>query len=936
MARNRKQKNQNYVKEKKTTEKEHTVHTSSSTIETTKMIDTVFLKEAFLKEELLKTFNAPESKTIFLKAFIELEKEVGEVLQSDYIEMQNKLYYSQNVVGCWSNLFSDKQKESFRIDNGNDVTAYKKEIQNYFGKYDFSIPTHKELKDIIYKSSAPWPVYDRGPRVLAHSSVVSDFKGKTQGKTQGKYRYTDSNQSYGFVYPLYRLNGKNSKKLTPQQTILVWLKHKLKPASLKNKLYDLLLAFDFTLEELKLTNIQGDFSKLGSFIDERFLINYFKSKDNIRANILKYDEKIFYDANKGSWELFENVTAKEKEGVVGCKISTPLCARNPEADIVDGIIGIDFGTKSTVVVYSKNKEKILPMRVGMGDWSKRNETRHYENPTVMEFNNLEHFLTNYHASSSRPLTKWRDLTISHTAYESLKSSKSDDFNAYLTELKQWAGDKKRKLKIRDKEHKNVYELHPFLALKEDDINPIELYAYYLGLYINNQVQGIYLDYLLSFPVTYEQAVRTKILESFKRGLQKSLPTLSPKKLNELSVTSGVSEPAAYAAVAMQNYGFDEKEKSFYAIFDFGGGTTDFDYGIFRWSDEESKKERRYDYVIEHFGAGGDKFLGGENILELLAFHVFKANKEALLEQKISFVLPPECDEFLGAEVLLNDSREAKLNMVNLIGVLRPFWERESFKEELFNGKIAVDLFRNDGELQSQVSLKVDEKRLRITLKGRIKKGIDGFFESLREVFVNHADEIDLLDNEVNIFLAGNSSKSPLVKELFDARIKQEEEAMEKDNYKATFKLFAPLDNKDDFEKPNGKTGVAYGLIETRVGGSVLVIDKNIGEKDIKFKYYLGMNRRKKFKLIVSREHPYNEWIEFIDAGEEFFEIYYTSSALATTNSLRIDDSSILRKRLKIKEIDEDKNIYIRFISPTVFEYGVGVDGSVRNSIKVEL
>ena len=573
------------------------------------------------------------------------------------------------------------------------------------------------------------------------------------------------------------------------------------------------------------------------------------------------------------------------------------------------------------------------MRVGMGDWSKSNETRHYENPTVMEFNNLESFLNAYKSTPSRPLTKWRDLTISHTAYDNLKNSKSDDFNAYLTELKQWAGDKKRKLKLRDKEHKNVYELKSFLELQENDINPIEIYAYYLGLYINNQIQGIYLDYLLSFPVTYEQAVRKKILESFKRGLKKSLPTLSKEKLNELSVTSGVSEPAAYAAIAMQNYGFEDVEKSFYAIFDFGGGTTDFDYGIFRWSDEENRKEKRYDYVIEHFGAGGDKFLGGENILELLAFYVFKTNKEELLKQKISFVLPPECDEFLGSEVLLNDSREAKLNMVNLIGELRKFWEREDFNEEIFKGKIAVDLYNNEGTLISQAPLKVDEKKLKITLKGRIKKGVDGFFESLREVFVNHSDEIDLSANEVNIFLAGNSSKSPLVKELFDARIKQEQEMMDKDNYKATFKLFAPLDNKDDFEKPNGKTGVAFGLIETRAGGRVLVIDKNVGESDIKFKYYLGINKRKKLKVIVSREVTYNEWVEFIDAGEEFFEIYYTSSALATTNTLSINDNSILRKRLKIKEVNENNNVYIKFISPTVFEYGVGAD--TKNIIHIK-
>ena len=113
----------------------------------------------------------------------------------------------------------------------------------------------------------------------------------------------------------------------------------------------------------------------------------------------------------------------------------------------------------------------------------------------------------------------------------------------------------------------------------------------------------------------------------------------------------------------------------------------------------------------------------------------------------------------------------------------------------------------------------------------------------------------------------------------------------------------------------------------------MVIDKNVGESDIKFKYYLGINKRKKLKVIVSREVTYNEWVEFIDAGEEFFEIYYTSSALATTNTLSINDNSILRKRLKIKEVNENNNVYIKFISPTVFEYGVGAD--TKNIIHIK-
>ena len=197
-------------------------------------------------------------------------------------------------------------------------------------------------------------------------------------------------------------------------------------------------------------------------------------------------------------------------------------------------------------------------------------------------------------------------------------------------------------------------------------------------------------------------------------------------------------------------------------------------------------------------------------------------------------------------------------MVNLIGVLRGFWEREDFKEELFKGKVAVDLYNNIGQLIPKTSLKLDEKYLLKILKQRIKKGVDSFFEALREVFANNSADIAIEDNEINIFLAGNSCKSPLVKELFDSRIKEELQKVQAQNYEVEYKLFEPLDNKDNFENPNGKTGVAYGLIETRPGGKILVIDKNIQENDIKFKYYLGMNRRKKFKIVIDRETPYSE------------------------------------------------------------------------------
>lgn len=51
----------------------------------------------------------------------------------------------------------------------------------------------------------------------------------------------------------------------------------------------------------------------------------------------------------------------------------------------------------------------------------------------------------------------------------------------------------------------------------------------------------------------------------------------------------------------------------------------------------------------------------------------------------------------------------------------------------------------------------------------------------------------------------------------------------------------------------------------------------------------------------------------------------------------VNDNSIKRKRLKLQNTDENKSVYIRFSSPTKFEYAIGRDTkSVENIVEVEL
>ena len=354
------------------------------------------------------------------------------------------------------------------------------------------------------------------------------------------------------------------------------------------------------------------------------------------------------------------------------------------------------------------------------------------------------------------------------------------------------------------------------------------------------------------------------------------------------------------------------EKVFYGVFDFGGGTTDFDFGVYR----EADKDSRYDYVIEHFGANGDKYLGGENLLELVSFELFKANKEKLLESKIQFTLAPECEKFAGHETLISSAQEARRNT------------KELYKD----GVLSINLIDTKGNQIAGFSLDIDKDKISKIIEGRIKKGVDNFFNALRLAFSN--EKVDLKSiKEVNIFLAGNSSKSPLVEKLFNEKIAQEEENLSKEFQRpleGLYKIYRPLgENDNDFEKPNGKTGVAFGLIRSKKGGTILVIDHNV-DRDINFKYYLGKKKKGKFNTVVSRDTRYEEWIKFIDASESIFEIFYTTQASVTTNSVDISDSGIKKMRIDTGFADENCYIYVRIVSPNKFEYVVADEEGIKN------
>ncbi|WRG87027.1 hypothetical protein E5E03_00500 [Helicobacter pylori] len=659
--------------------------------------------------------------------------------------------------------------------------------------------------------------------------------------------------------------------------------------------------------------------------------------DSVAVGLKSYSQSRLFDLDGGHWDL--EVPSAPKESVTFRFDNLPKDEKNKEMnfyarsslkDLNKGVVAIDFGTKSTTASYMDKTGTYRLLSIGglVDDTS----LAKFENPTIMEFRHIKKFITEYNTLDHRPFTEKNDIEVAHEAQKNAAGVKGNDLYRFFSQLKQWAGaDEKQNFR-------DLIEDFPLESFTNcTDFNPIEIYAYCIGRCINNMHNGVFLKYFLSYPIKYEKHQAEKIRESFERGLKKSLPRHvfdDEKTAKTFKVELRASEPCTYAISALKSYGFFKSEKLdkpvYYGVFDFGGGTTDFDFG--KWEKSASPK---FLYKMTHFSSGGDKYLGGENLLELLAFEAYAKNFQELKEKDI-VIAKPNYDRIdtqrFGS--FMQNSREACLNLQTIASKLRPFLENldanimeaieenEEIKIEGFEEDFKTMLFdRNGGG--TQCDLKVDYKELLNLLKGKIDDGVANFFARFSKVM---AENIDDQCRAFHIFLGGNASRSVLVKQAFEnakeKQLKDYQQKTSKDD--STFIIYEPLgteksdkqildltgedvSNTPAYLKPTCKTGVAFGLLESRDKAKGIEMP-SISSNPV-FKYDLGIEIEGKFHAKIHRDSLKPNEYQIFQTKEEWggfdeLEIRYSDKALANTNTLDIKDTQMISIALEeVEEVD---------------------------------
>ena len=573
-----------------------------------------------------------------------------------------------------------------------------------------------------------------------------------------------------------------------------------------------------------------------------------KNIDFISTRLPQIESLRFTDIEQGMWEFYV-ANQEQQENYQKIESNEFIRARNPELDIRNAKVAIDFGTSSTVVAIRTNGRDEL-LRIGLQEQDLKKHTisdNDFENPTILEFKDILELLHAWESEAYRPLVDWNTVLCSHEARTRFRENDTDTkiVGSVFARLKQWAlrDIDEARVRITDQK-KHEYEFRPLQELNPikgqplniqneyPQLDPIELYAWFLGMNINWRERGIYLKYYMTFPVAYPIEIKEKILASFRRGLQRSLPEslVYSERFNEFSVEELESEPAAFAASALNALKIEPtQDGTAYGVFDFGGGTTDFDYGIYRLPNDQEFDEG-WDEVIEHFGASGDKFLGGENLLENLAYLVFKNSQNECRDKNISFTKPLDAEAFVGSERLIAKTQAAYTNTTLLMSKLRPLWEEGAV---VFNGEDTpkLTLLNRDGE-RVECEIKINESTLVKWLQDRIRDGLRNFFTALKSSFEQEKGQ---LPQEVHILLAGNSSRSRIVlgllgcldddtsKELHHELLSDLSVIFDADI--PEFEIHLPLQaNESNPYAPTTKTGVALGLLKVSPGETLKVVN----------------------------------------------------------------------------------------------------------------
>jgi hypothetical protein len=591
---------------------------------------------------------------------------------------------------------------------------------------------------------------------------------------------------------------------------------------------------------------------------------------------------------------------------------------DPKKLVQTNTVAIDFGTSSTCVAYRKGTRSTL---LSLQDDAQ--SLAAYENPTNLMIQDWEAFRSAWSSRlSDMPVptknSEWFSenwhFDQGHQLRNGMKDASPTMLTATIDELK-LVPYRKMKLGKQDdfipakKAKAGARQVHLVCEPEDENdesLDPIAFYGYLLGRAINRPINlEIPLKYTVTVPVKFDMKVRESIRKSLEFGLKLSLPKTVR---DEAAVRIGHEEPVAFIRAVIGNpvlkeSGWESGTPMPFAVFDFGGGTLDFSYGVYREANDEEIDE--HDHIIEILRTSGHEEGGAEHLIHWLSYEIYKDHDKQMNEHEICFPKPAtaEAIEFFPEKLL----RETPLALTNL-RYINENCSRALFKGEFVETEVKIDLFKINGDT-TVIEMNIQKDSLTEELNKLLEAMVESFASEMRIAFADMPEHLD----ELHIFRAGNASRSEMIANL-----------MEKHFPIAAQKRRIHFIDEKSVHGIKPKTAVALGQLALATDPSIGIVKSNSSTKDaVPFIFNVGVitpNENNRFDVKIPINSLDKTWQNLGRYNKETYNytVYYTNAPDVTN----VNDTRLKSFDIKLSEAESSRGTFFwaRAVEENVIEY----------------
>lgn len=583
--------------------------------------------------------------------------------------------------------------------------------------------------------------------------------------------------------------------------------------------------------------------------------------------------------------------------------------RDPKLDLRSRWVAIDLGTRTTTIGLRGAKGTAELLRLGTTDPAVVQAD--FESPSEVAFLNLGRALKAWRERVILPMTRWEDVHVGAGARALRQVETPERAGVAMATIDQLAllpdyHDNKQSFVLAGAEGGGATEklkrpAPPVIDQEgigaHDPFDPLELFAYYVGLLVNHRTRGIHLKYRVTMPTGWSPERRAGALVAFRRGVFRSLPAglCEYHDLETLEVVDAGASAIPFVVHSLRAFSIAPRDEPvIFAVLEAGASEAGLLFGTVR----DSGGER----IVEHLEPSAIRWFGGERLLHRLAHQVYAASAEAMREANVPFE-PAPGEEPPGDPDLLGTHPAARANRILLKDVVRPLLEGDATARVERRAK----LVSADGHLV-EVELVIERVRLKMALDGWFDQLAAEFAEELKQALTRIARGSDPYEG-LRVILGGRVGMHPKLQEAVQKALPSQ---VRVHRYREP--------DKTNLHAPTVKTATVLGALALqfdRVKATVRFETRDA------FRYRVGRARHGQLIETLDPSVEYDEWRDMGACTKPEIDVLFMVAE--DDGEVAADDPRVRVSSCRVGEGAVGLRVFIRALGPQTVEVGVGSD-----------